>query len=87
MLLERLLDSYADVFTAPTGLPPMRPCDHRIHLKPAAEPRAVRPYRYPQLQKDELEAQCETMLQQGIIRPSTLLFSALVLLVKKQDAS
>jgi hypothetical protein len=54
-LLERLLDTYADVFVAPTGLPPTRPCDHRVHLKPATEPVAVRPYRYPQLQKDELE--------------------------------
>ncbi|XP_066395670.1 uncharacterized protein [Miscanthus floridulus] len=55
-LLERLLDKYSDVFAAPAGLPPARDCDHRIHLKPAAEPMAVRPYRYPQIQKDELEA-------------------------------
>jgi hypothetical protein len=55
-LLERLLLSYADVFAEPQGLSPARPCDHRIHLKPAMEPVAVRPYRYPQLQKDELES-------------------------------
>ena len=48
-LLDRLLESYADVFAASTGLAPARPCDHRIHLKPGAEPVAVRPYRYPQL--------------------------------------
>lgn len=66
-LLEHLLDSYADVFAAPTGLPPARACDHRIHLKPGTEPVAVRPYRYPQLQKDELEQQCDAMLTQGII--------------------
>jgi hypothetical protein len=46
---------------------------------------AVRPYRYPQLQKDELELQCKVMLAQGIIRPSTAAFSAPVLLVKKHD--
>jgi len=46
-LLERLLDAYDDVFAAPTGLPPARPCDHRIHLKPTTDPVAVRPYRYP----------------------------------------
>ena len=86
-LLDRLLDSFQDVFAAPTGLPPARPCDHRIHLKPNTEPVAVRPYRYPQLQKDELEAQCTTMMAQGIIRPSTSPFSAPVLLVKKQDAT
>jgi hypothetical protein len=73
-----LLREYDDVFTEPHGLPPSRPYDHRIHL---------RPYRYPQLQKDELERQCSAMLAQGIIRPSTSPFSALVLLVKKADDS
>jgi len=47
----------------------------------------MRSYRYPQLQKDELEKQCATMLAQGIIRPSSSPFSAPVLLVKKQDRS
>lgn len=47
----------------------------------------MRPYRYAQLQKDELESQCESMLKQGIIAPSTSPFSAPVLLVKKQDGS
>jgi len=84
-LLESLLNSFQDVFDPPTGLPPARDCDHRIHLLPQSAPVAVRPYRYPQLQKDELETQCSTMLQQGIIRPSTSPFSAPVLLVKKQD--
>jgi hypothetical protein len=34
-----------------------------------------------------LERQCAVMLEQGIIRPSTSPFSALVLLVKKADGS
>lgn len=84
-LLDKLLHSFDDVFAPPTGLPPQRSCDHRIHLLPNTPPVAVRPYRYPQMQKDELETQCETMLAQGIIRPSTSPFSAPVLLVKKQD--
>lgn len=54
-LLEHLLASFDDVFAEPQGLPPARPCDHRIHLKPGSDPVEVRPYRYPQLQKDELE--------------------------------
>jgi len=87
VLLDRLLSTYEDVFASPAGLPLARPCDHRIYLKANTEPVAVRPYRYPQLQKDELEKQCADMLKQGIIRPSTSPFSAPVLLVKKQDAS
>jgi hypothetical protein len=39
------------------------------------------------LQKEELEHQCVVMLAQGIIRPRSSAFSALVLLVKKADDS
>jgi hypothetical protein len=82
-----LLAEFEDVFTAPTGLPPPRSRDHHIHLLPDTAPVAVRPYRYPQLQKDELERQCRTLEQQGLIRRSTSAFSALVLLVKKGDGT
>lgn len=47
----------------------------------------MRPYRYVHLQKEELEWQCTEMLQLGGIRPSSSVFSALVLLVKKQDGT
>jgi hypothetical protein len=69
-LLTALLDSYANIFATPRGLPPPRRHDHRIRLLPGTAPVAVRPYRYPQLLKDEIERQCEDMLQQGIIRYS-----------------
>jgi len=48
---------------------------------------AVRSYRYAQLLKDEIEAQCKAMLAQGIIRQSTSAFSSPVLLVRKRDGS
>jgi hypothetical protein len=86
-MLDRLLQQHAGIFTEPQGLPPARPYDHRIHLLSGTAPVAVRPYRYPQLQKDELERQCAAMLAQGIIRPSTSPFSAPVLLVRKPDES
>jgi hypothetical protein len=47
----------------------------------------VRPYRYAHAQKEELERQCEDMLSQGVIRPSSSAFSRSVLLVKKSDNS
>jgi hypothetical protein len=85
--MDVLLWQHGAIFDEPTGLPLARPYDHRIHLLPGTGPVAVRPYRYAQLQKDELERQCEAMLAQGIIRASTSLFSAPVLLVRKADRS
>ena len=61
-VLDSLLAQYADVFAMPRGLPPQHRHDHRVHLLPGTAPIAVRPYRYPQLLKDELERQCEDML-------------------------
>jgi hypothetical protein len=52
------------------------PTSSTIHLQPSTAPVAVRPYRYPQLQKDKLERQVAEMLEQDIIRPSTSAFSA-----------
>ena len=70
-LLNRLLESFHDMFEPPTALPQSWHCNHRIHLLPDTAPVAVRPYTYPQMQKEELESQCATMLKQGIIQPST----------------
>jgi hypothetical protein len=83
--MTALLQTYVDIFATPNGLPPHRRHDHRIHLLPGKAPVAVRPYRYPQLLKDEVERQCADMLAQGTIRPSSSPFSAPVLLVKKAD--
>jgi hypothetical protein len=85
-LLNLLLAEYRDIFSKPEGLPPARRFDHRIHLLSETTPVAVRPYRYPLLLKDEIEKQCDDMLQQGLIRPSTSAFSSPVLfLVCKKD--
>jgi hypothetical protein len=86
-LLNGLLGAFADIFAAPTGLPPAWGHDHRIILKPYAPPVVVRPYRYPVTHKNELEWQCTAMIEQGIIRRSDSPFSSPVLLVKKLDGS
>jgi len=86
-LLDALLHAYGGLFADPAGLPPKRAHDHRITLKPGAQPVAVRPYRYPAAHKDELERQCAAMIEQGIVRHSDSPFSSPVLLVKKPDGS
>jgi hypothetical protein len=86
-LMDLLLDEFEDVFATPTRLPPPRRFNHHRHLLPGTAPMAVRPYRYLQVVKDELERQCRDMLNQGIIHASSSTFSSSVLPVKKHDGS
>ncbi|XP_074346704.1 uncharacterized protein LOC141685510 [Apium graveolens] len=87
MFLTDILQRHAKVFEEPKGLPPKRNHEHAIRLKGGSEPVGVRPYRYPQCQKDEIERLIKDMLAAGIIKPSTSPFSSPVLLVKKKDGS
>jgi len=85
--IQSLLTKFASLFHPPTALPPSRPTDHHIHLNPNSQTVNVRPYRYPHYQKAEIESQVASMLQRGLIRPSTSPFSSPVLLVRKHDGT
>lgn len=85
--LQSVLQQHDKVFHMPKGLPPSRGHEHIINLKEGTDPVSVRPYRYPQSQKDEIEVLIRDMLQAGIIRESTSPFSSPILLVKKKDGS
>lgn len=86
-LIDELLADFKDLFVEPKALPPNRTLDHAINLKPNAEPINVRSYRYPPIQKTEIERMVKEMLSQSFIRPSQSPFASPVLLVKKKDGT
>lgn len=61
--------------------------DHRIPLKQGTSPIAVKPYRYPHFQKNEIERQVKELLKSGTIQPTSIPHSSPVLLVKKKDGT
>lgn len=85
--LQEILQSYESIFHMPKGLPPPRDKEHRIALRNGSNPISVRLYRYPQIQKEEIEKLVEDMLAARTIQPSISPYSSPVLLVKKKDGS
>lgn len=85
--LDPILQEYADVFKEPTALPPKRGAEHSIVIKSGMPLFKMQPYRYPYMQRKEIEKMVEEMLQSGIIQHSNSPFSSPVLLVKKKDGS
>jgi hypothetical protein len=49
--IDKLIESFAEVFSEPTELPPSRACDHSIIPTPGEQPPNLRPYRVPHMQK------------------------------------
>ena len=67
--LQPVLQKYEKIFSSPTGLPPSRPCDHRIPLVEGTKVVNQRPYRVPHHQKEVLEKIIQDLLKAGLIRP------------------
>lgn len=75
------------MFQEPSGLPTKKEQDHSIPLVDETKSVMVQPFRYPNSQKDQIEKLVQEMLEQGIIQPSTSLFSSLIISVKKKDGT
>ena len=85
--LQPVLLAHQQAFYPITHLSPSRPNDHAIVLKEGTNLINVRPYRYPQIPKTEIENLVFDMLKAAIIQPSQRPFYRPVLLVKKKDGS
>ena len=86
--IERIVQSYADLFEEPTGLPPSRKGnDHRITITADNKPAFRNPFKLGPGESVELRKQLEALLEKKHIRPSSSSYGAPVLLVRKKDGS
>ncbi|GJW61491.1 putative reverse transcriptase domain-containing protein [Tanacetum coccineum] len=69
------------------GLSPTRQAEFQIDLVPGAAPVARAPYRLEPFEMKELSEQLKELSDKGFIRPSSSLWGAPVLFVKKKDGS
>ena len=86
-ILNELLVEFEDLFEEPNSLPPPRPIDHTIALKPGSDPVNIRSYRYPPRQKAKIERMIKDMLETSVIQPSSSPYASPLLLVRKKDNS
>ena len=84
--LQNMLQQHSRLFEEPVGLPPKRAHDHHIPLKDESQVVKVRPYRYPSMQKNEIERLVAEMKAAGVIRDNISPFASPVVLVKKKMA-
>ena len=79
---------FPDVFPEELpGVPPVRQVEFGIDLVPGATPIAKVPYRLAPPEMQELSSQLQELLGKGFIRPSSSLWGAPILFVKKKDCS
>ncbi|GBG80198.1 hypothetical protein CBR_g30564 [Chara braunii] len=81
----RLLDEFADIFETPTGVVPDRPISHEIILEAGVVPPKGCIYRMSEEELEVLRAQLDDLLAKGWIRPSSSLYGAPVLFVRKKN--
>ena len=85
--IHQLMKEFPRVFEEATGVEPDLPVRHPIQLQEGAQPSHVKPYRFSELQKNEMREQVFVLLQKGWIRPSSSPWGAPVLLVPKKDGT
>ncbi|GBG70531.1 hypothetical protein CBR_g6659 [Chara braunii] len=83
--MVRLLDEFADIFESPTGVVPDRSISHEIILEAGAVLPKGCIYRMSEEELTVLRAQLDDLLDKGWIRPSSSLYGAPVLFVRKKN--
>jgi hypothetical protein len=83
---QRLISKYQNVFPEEhPGTPPPRQVELKIELEEGAKPVSKPVYKLSPAEQDELKAQIELLLENGLIRPNVSPWGAPVLLAPKKD--
>jgi hypothetical protein len=86
--LQAILSKHKGFFSTPQGLPPYRGVhDHSIPLVIGNIPPNILPYHHPFSQKNAIEKIVRELLQDGVMHPSTIPYSSLMVMVLKQEAT
>ena len=83
-MLKDLTGRYLDVFTDMTG--ETNVIQHRVKLT-ADTPIHGKPNPLPYAMREELQNEVDSMLEMGVVRPSTSAYASPVVMVKKKDGS
>ena len=82
--IDSLQHDFADVFQAPSGLPPDRGVEHVIPLLPDSQPPFQRMYRLSPSELQEVQRQITDLLSKQLIEPSVSPYGAPILFVEKK---
>ena len=83
-MLKDLVLRYPDVFTNMPGETDV--IQHQIKLTDDT-PIKCKPYPLPYAMREELRNEVDTMLEMGVVRPSTSPYAPPIVMVKKKDGS
>ena len=83
-VLKDLVRRYPDVFTDMPGETDV--IQHQIRLSDDT-PIRCKPYPLPYAMREELRSEVDTMLEMGVVRPSTSPYASPIVMVKKKDGS
>ena len=84
---QSLISQFFSLFETPPGLPLKKSHEHHIPLTYKTQIIRVKPYRYPIIQKNEIEKMLREIKNTRIIRNSNSHFASPVILVKKKDGT
>ena len=83
-VLKDLVQRYPDVFTDMPGETDV--IQHQIRLSDDT-PIRCKPYPLPYAMREELRNEVDTMLEMGVVRPSTSPYASPIVMVEKKDGS